>query len=84
MTVLIIAAHPDDEVLGSGATLASHAAAGEEVHAVIMSEGATSRYGNGMAETLRKCGQRAAERLGLASVTFDDLPDQRQIGRAHV
>jgi LmbE family N-acetylglucosaminyl deacetylase len=77
MTVLVIAAHPDDEVLGSGATLASHVAAGEEVHAVIMSEGATSRYGNGMAETLRKCGQRAAERLGLASVTFHDLPDQR-------
>jgi len=77
MTVLVIASHPDDEVLGSGATLAAHAAAGEEVHAVIMSEGATSRYSDGMAETLRKCAQRAAERLGLATVTFEGLPDQR-------
>jgi LmbE family N-acetylglucosaminyl deacetylase len=77
MTVVVIAAHPDDEVLGGGATLASHVRAGEEVHAVIMSEGATSRYGSGMAQTLRKCGLRAAERLGLASVTFEELPDQR-------
>jgi LmbE family N-acetylglucosaminyl deacetylase len=77
MSVVIIAAHPDDEILGAGATLAAHARAGEEVHAVIMSEGASSRYDDGAAETLRKNGQRAAQLLGFASVTFEDLPDQR-------
>ena len=31
--ILVIAAHPDDEVLGCGGTLALHARAGEEVRA---------------------------------------------------
>jgi len=33
--VLAVVAHPDDEVLGVGATLAKHCAAGDEVHVVI-------------------------------------------------
>lgn len=77
MSIVVIAAHPDDEVLGAGATLAAHARVGEEVHAVIMSEGASSRYDDGMVETLRKSAQRAAQLLGFASVAFEDLPDQR-------
>lgn len=77
MKVVVIAAHPDDEVLGPGGTLATHVRAGDQVHAVVLSEGATSRYRDGMAETLRKSGQRSAERLGLSSIAFEDLPDQR-------
>lgn len=41
--VAVIAAHPDDEVLGCGATIAKHVAAGERVHVLIVAEGATSR-----------------------------------------
>ena len=44
MNVLCIAAHPDDEILGVGGTLARHAAAGEDVHVCILSDGVTSRY----------------------------------------
>ncbi len=42
-TVLVVAAHPDDEILGVGGTVARHAAEGDQVYAVILGEGQTSR-----------------------------------------
>lgn len=44
MTVLCVAAHPDDEVLGVGGTLAKHAAAGERVDVLLLSDGEMARY----------------------------------------
>jgi LmbE family N-acetylglucosaminyl deacetylase len=41
--VLVVAAHPDDEVLGCGGTIARHADAGDQVQVLIVAEGATSR-----------------------------------------
>ena len=43
MKVLVIAAHPDDEVLGCGGTAARLVREGHEVHFAILGEGATSR-----------------------------------------
>lgn len=77
MNVVVIAAHPDDEILGAGATLAAHARSGDRVHALILSEGATSRYGAGMEQTLEAAAQKAAAAIGFASVRFERLPDQR-------
>ena len=42
-TILVISAHPDDEILGCGASIAKWTAAGDIVHIVIMAEGETSR-----------------------------------------
>ncbi len=39
MKVLVIAAHADDETIGCGGTIARHAAAGDEVHVLLVSEG---------------------------------------------
>ena len=36
MTILVIAAHPDDEVLGCGGVIARHVAEGEDVHVLIV------------------------------------------------
>ncbi|KPK89732.1 hypothetical protein AMJ80_09365 [bacterium SM23_31] len=44
MNVLIIAAHPDDEVLGVGGTISRHVDEGDDVYTVIMSWGVASRY----------------------------------------
>jgi LmbE family N-acetylglucosaminyl deacetylase len=77
MVVLVLAAHPDDEILGAGGTLVGHARAGDEVHAVVVSEGAGSRYGDGMADELRAQGRRASAEMGFASLRFEALPDQR-------
>lgn len=42
-TVLVVAAHPDDEVLGCGGTLARHAAAGDAVEIVFVADGVSAR-----------------------------------------
>ena len=42
--VLVIVAHPDDEVLGCGGTVARLVAEGHEVHFAILGEGMTSRH----------------------------------------
>lgn len=75
--ILVVAAHPDDELLGVGGTLVKHLQRGDEVHALMLSEGATSRYTNGMAGELAMAAKSAAEVLGLSSLTFRALPDQR-------
>ena len=43
--VLVLAAHPDDEILGCGGTVALHRRAGDDVTAVIACEGESLRYG---------------------------------------
>jgi LmbE family N-acetylglucosaminyl deacetylase len=75
--VLVVAAHPDDEILGAGATLARHVDQGDEVHACVLSEGATSRYADAMVNELVDCGKKAADVIGFVSLRFEQLPDQR-------
>ncbi len=57
--------------------LAGHARNGDRVHAVILSEGATSRYEAEMKKTLEEAAGRAAAEVGFASVRFECFPDQR-------
>lgn len=77
-TVLVVAAHPDDEVLGCGGTIAAHADAGDVVHILIAAEGATSRGpdADGVAK-LRESAASAGVVLGASSVTLMGLPDNR-------
>jgi LmbE family N-acetylglucosaminyl deacetylase len=75
MRVLAIAAHPDDETLGAGGTLASHAEGGDEVWVCILTDGVTARHGE--SELQQACAVRAAEILGVKKVVFCGLPDQR-------
>ncbi len=76
--VLVIAAHPDDEVLGCGATIAKHAAHGDEVTIVILAEGARSRGQKGadkqIAE-LKQIAARSAKILGVKKLITKDFPD---------
>ncbi len=75
--IAVIGAHPDDEILGAGATLARHVGAGDEVHAVVVADGAGSRAPGEMMGTLEKDGHRAAQTIGAASLSHLALPDQR-------
>ena len=74
--VLVIAAHPDDEVLGCGGTVALHALAGDSVTSVIVCEGESLRYGSeGVGQ--REHTNRAAAALGVRDVRLIGFPDQR-------
>ena len=77
--ILIVAAHSDDEALGCAGTMALHAAQGDEVHVLFMTDGVGAR--GGKADTLMKERQRAmrvaAKILGTASTTCLGLPDNR-------
>jgi len=42
--ILVIAAHPDDEILGCGGTIAKLRKEGKEVHVFFLAEGITARY----------------------------------------
>lgn len=77
--ILVVAAHPDDEVLGLGGTLARHADQGDEIHILILAEGATSRQGEGAEAVahLRQVAARAAAILGARPPRFAGLPDNR-------
>ena len=77
MNVLVICAHPDDEILGAGATLARHVDQGDQVHACVLAEGATSRYQDEMVNELVECGKQAGDVIGFTSLRFEQLPDQR-------
>ena len=83
-SVLVVAAHPDDEVLGCGGTIARHADAGDQVQILIVAEGATSRQqqrdrlqAGDELSTLAQAAQTAGSILGAAGVELFDLPDNR-------
>lgn len=83
-SVMVVAAHPDDEVLGCGGTIARHADAGDQVQVLIVAEGATSRQqqrdqGQATEElsALALAAQQAGAILGAQGVELLDLPDNR-------
>lgn len=82
-SVLVIAAHPDDEVLGCGGTMARLRAEGHIVQIAILGEGLTSRYrtreeaDRSLLSNLREHSRRAADVLGVKDLFMYDLPDNR-------
>ncbi len=78
-TVLVIAAHPDDEVIGAGGTIAAHAAKGDDVFIAILTEGASVQFPGDDEKIAMKKQQalKAAEILGAREVFSGDFPDQR-------
>lgn len=77
--VAAIVAHPDDEVLACGATLAAHADAGDIVRILILATGlaARGRASRRALEQLRRQARAAAEILGAERVDFGNFPDNR-------
>lgn len=82
--ILIIAAHPDDEVLGCGGTAARLIMEGNEVYTVILGEGITSRDDSRQPEKramefarLKEQSYDAGEIMGVKELRFFTLPDNR-------
>jgi LmbE family N-acetylglucosaminyl deacetylase len=82
-TMLTIVAHPDDEILGVGGTLAKYINDGDEVYCLILGEGMTSRNKKRedteqeKLEELHNDTLKAAEIIGFKDVFFSNFPDNR-------
>ena len=80
--ILVVAAHPDDEVLGCGGTIAKYKKEKNSVNVLFVSDGETSRPLS-KAKILSKINNRkkkainAAKILGINKTFFLDLPDNR-------
>jgi LmbE family N-acetylglucosaminyl deacetylase len=83
MTTLVLAAHPDDEVLGCGGLIRKLALAGEKVVIGVLSGGGTSRFSapgpdeQAQRRQLTKDCRKAAALLGASELALEDLPDNR-------
>jgi LmbE family N-acetylglucosaminyl deacetylase len=78
-TILVAAAHPDDETLGCGGTMLRHARTGNTVHVAFFADGETSRGGRAAKKVAGRRAQAAAacNILGAKSPHFFDFPDNR-------
>lgn len=84
-SVLVIVAHPDDEVLGCGGTIAKHTNSGDIVNVAILAQGIVSRYNsqdnnmeiNQKILNIENAAQNANVVLGVKSLKFQNFPDNR-------
>jgi LmbE family N-acetylglucosaminyl deacetylase len=83
LKLMCVLAHPDDESLGTGGTLAKYAAEGVETHVITATRGERGRFGDG---SERPCAdvvgatreaelRAAAKELGVREVTMLGYPD---------
>ncbi|MBP9853713.1 MAG: PIG-L family deacetylase [Candidatus Omnitrophica bacterium] len=82
--ILIVAAHPDDEILGCAGTVARFVKEGAEAFTLILGEGKTSRdkkrdvsHKKEEIDLLRKEIKKANSLIGVQDVFIRDLPDNR-------
>lgn len=84
--ILVVAAHPDDEVLGCGATVRRLVNAGWRAHLVILSAGIGGRHAlpdsnapqvKAQQLLLRRQMEEAAEIIGFSGIDCFDFPDNR-------
>lgn len=79
-SVLVVASHPDDEVLGCGGSIAKHSAQGDSVAVLFMADGVAAR--NPVASSQATVGRRRAAEsacslLGATDLTFLPYPDNQ-------
>ena len=73
MRVVVIAPHPDDEVLGCGGTIAKHASKKDEVHLCIVTKAYTSEWPEEETEERKNEVYRANQILGIRKTYYLDF-----------
>lgn len=87
--VLVIAAHPDDEVLGVGGTVAKLTSEGVECHLLIVTDGSSSQYRESdhlceIIEAKKIETKNCADTLGFRSIHYGELPDMKLDMTPHI
>lgn len=87
--ILVISAHPDDEVLGMGGTIAKLTQAGNEVYVLIVTDGSSSQYRdsdelNKIIEDKKLETKACADVLGIKQVFYGVLPDMKLDCTPHI
>jgi len=76
LNILVISAHPDDEVLGMGGTIKKNSQRGNEVYLCVVSEGASAQYSDKkMIKVRQNACIKASKILGISDIFFLDFPD---------
>ncbi len=77
MQIMIIAAHPDDECIGMGATI-KKLSSKNKIHLCVVSEGASAQYTEKkMIIERRNACKKSAKILGISDYTFLNFPDMK-------
>src|SRR4051794_22211009 len=71
---LVIAPHPDDEVLGAGGTIARLAAAGGDVYVAVVTEGKPPAYSREDVSRVQEEARKAHSILGVRETFWLGLP----------
>ena len=74
MKVLVVAPHPDDEVLGCGGTIAKHADDGDEVYVAVVTKGYEPLFPESQVTQVRDECSKADALLGVKDTIFMDFP----------
>lgn len=87
--ILVVAAHPDDEVLGMGGTIAKLTKAGNEVNVLIVTDGSSSQYRDSVGlqkiiENKKKETWACAQTLGVKNVFYGEQPDMKLDCTPHI
>ena len=87
--VLVIAAHPDDEVLGVGGTIAKLSAEGVDCHLLIVTDGSSSQYRDSdhlheIIEAKKLETKGCADLLGFKSIHYGELHDMKLDKTPHI
>lgn len=74
MKVLVIAPHPDDEIIGVGGTIAKRASQGDEVYVCVVTKGQQPMFDPDLVEQGRAECRAADKILGVKETIFLDFP----------
>ncbi len=77
MNVLVIAPHPDDEILGVGGTIAKRTINGDNVYVCVVTKGGAPLFREDIVEQTRNECREADSLLGVKETFFLDFPAVR-------
>jgi LmbE family N-acetylglucosaminyl deacetylase len=85
LNILVIAAHPDDEVIGMGGTIKKLTKNKHTVNLCVVSEGSTAQYDDPrMIQVRKNACMKCGKLLGISNFVFLEFPDMRLDSVPHI